>query len=117
MFFVFVYIIVPLVYCYVGMRLIEPASFNRWKKTVAWLIILFVFLLPYSARYLRRYYISAPWAEILLNTGYIILGFFGILFMTILIRDLIFALVWLVRACPAGQTHSFQQAGQYLRAR
>lgn len=97
MFFAFVYIIVPLVYYYVGKRLIEPATFNRGQKAVAWLIILFVFLLPYSSRYLRRYDISDSWAEILLNAGYISLGFFVILFITIATRDVILALVWLVR--------------------
>ncbi len=97
MFFAFVFVLVPLVYYYVGKRLIEPASFTRGKKAVAWLIMLFVFLLPYSARYLRRHDISAPWAEILLNAGYISLGFFGILFITVLTRDVILALVWLVR--------------------
>ncbi len=97
MFFAFVYVIVPLVYYYVGKRLIEPAAFNRRKKAIAILTMLVVFLLPYSARHLRRHDISAPWAEILLNAGYITLGFFGILFITIMIRDIILALVWLVR--------------------
>ena len=97
MFFAFVYVIVPLVFYYVGKRLIEPATFSRGKKAVAWLIIFFAFLLPYSGRYLRRQDISATWAEIVLNVGYISLGFFGILFIIILARDVILALLWLVR--------------------
>ena len=97
MFFAFVYIIVPLVYCYVGKRLIEPAAFNRRKKAIAIMIILVVFLLPYAARYLSRNNIYSPWVEILLNVGYITIGFFGILFIAILARDIILALVWLVR--------------------
>ncbi|MFC1817326.1 hypothetical protein ACFL0M_15660 [Thermodesulfobacteriota bacterium] len=97
MFFAFVYIIVPLVYYYVGKRLIEPAAFNRGKKAIAILIMWVVFLLPYSARHLSRNDISSPWAKIQLNAGYITLGFFGILFITILARDIILALVWLAR--------------------
>ncbi|MFH1488889.1 MAG: metallophosphoesterase [Pseudomonadota bacterium] len=97
MFFAFVYIIVPLVYYYVGKRLIEPAAFSAGKKAVAWLIVLIFFLLPYSARTIRRFDVSAPWMEILLNIGYISLGFFGILFITLLTRDFILSLVLLLR--------------------
>ncbi|MDP2646019.1 MAG: metallophosphoesterase [Desulfobacterales bacterium] len=97
MFFAFVFVIVPLVYLYVGRRLIEPMAFTRGKKAVAWLVISFIFILPYSARYLRRYQPFASWDEILLNAGYICLGFFGILFITILTRDVLLALAWLLR--------------------
>ena len=97
MFFVIVFIIVPLAYYYVGKRLIEPGAYNGGQKAVAWLIILFVFLLPFSSRYLRRYNISDSWAEILVIAGYISLGFFGILFIIILTRDVILVLLWLMR--------------------
>ena len=96
MFFRLLFVIVPLVYYYVGKRLIEPTAFNRRKKAVAWLILVFVFLLSYSARYLRRYDLSALWAETLINIGYISLGFIAILFITILTRDVILSIAWLL---------------------
>lgn len=87
-------IILSIIYSYIGWRLIYPAvSKPAWKKT-AWSVILFFLLIPYIMFMFRFQGLENNWTDLLTWVTYLSLGFFSMLFIISIARDLIWLMVF-----------------------
>jgi uncharacterized protein len=87
LFFSFWCAILALAYWYVGRRMVWGAQLKRKKKNVVWVLIVLIFLLPQVPFFLFLNRLQATWIDSLSWAGYIVLGFFSLLFTVVVLRD------------------------------
>lgn len=88
-FILFASLIFALIFLYIGRRLIHPARFNPRQKAIAWILLLFLFSLPFTAMILNRLAFNRNIVHTLGWIGFTALGFFALLFVLLTMRDLI----------------------------
>ncbi len=97
MFFLVSVSILIMTYSYIGWRLIVPSGFSSSWNAILWaILILFVPMAPISLL-LRIYGFSAFWIDILSWIAYLSLGFFSLIFICLVIKDLAMLLMRGVR--------------------
>lgn len=79
--------ILALAYWYVGRRVVRGAQLQGKKKNAVWGLVILIFLLPQVPFFLYLNRVQAPWVDSLSWAGYIVLGFFSLLFTLIVLRD------------------------------
>ena len=75
-------------YAYVGWRLIPSAELSNLRKTVGWLGLALLFVLPVLTFLLEIRRIENKWLDLFSWAGYVSLGFFSMTFTLVLFRDL-----------------------------
>jgi len=91
-FFLIVSTILALAYAYVGWRIIAPAGLSRAWAVSAWVLLLFLFVLPIATVVLQFNRVLPGAGGFLIWTGYLTLGLFSFVFTFLVLRDL----AWLV---------------------
>lgn len=93
MFFFIVLGILSLVYGYVGWRLFTPAGFSYPWNILLWVLLFLFMLMPPLAVLLRVYGFRGFWSNVLSWVAYVSMGFFSLIFVFLVVRDLIVLIV------------------------
>lgn len=88
MFLIIALTILALIYGFTGWRLITPATIDPIWKVLAWVAVIAFFILAPLPILLRFARVEARWVDRLSWVAYTSLGFFIVLFVALLIRDL-----------------------------
>lgn len=89
LFFVFFFGVVGLAHWYVGRRFITAAGLTGGKKLRAWLLVAFVLIIPQASFLFFLNGIQSHWLDIFSLIGFVVLGFFSLLFTFTVLRDFI----------------------------
>jgi hypothetical protein len=88
-FFIIALTILALIYGFTGWRLITPASIDPVWKVLAWVAVVVFFVLAPLPILLRFAGVEGRWVDRLSWIAYASLGFFLLLFVTLVVRDLL----------------------------
>ncbi len=77
-----------LVYGYIGWRLIVFSKYGRFWKSILWSILVLFMVLPSVPFILSSNQIESLWVDILGWIAYLSLGFFPLVFMSLLVKDI-----------------------------
>ena len=91
-FFAITFTVLGLAYGYVGWRIIIPAELNSPWSWIAWAVLFLFLIIPYVATYLHFTGKENPFTDVLSWIGYIGLGFFSLVFVFVLAKDVIWLL-------------------------
>lgn len=87
LFFAFWLSLLGLANWYVGRRIIRPAGLTRGPRVVAWSGVLLMFLLPMVPFLFFINGAQGRWLDLLSWTGFVVMGFFSLLFTAVVMRD------------------------------
>lgn len=88
-FFLISFIILSAFYSYMGIRLILPAPINIFWKGFVWSVLPVLILLPLLPIILRVKGFEEPWVDLFAWLGYMSLGFFSLVCAFLIVRDMI----------------------------
>ena len=91
-FFAITFTVLGLAYGYIGWRIIIPAELNSPWSWIAWAVLFLFLIIPYVATYLHFTGKENPFTDVLSWIGYIGLGFFSLVFVFVLAKDVIWLL-------------------------
>ncbi len=79
-----------LVYGYIGWKLIVLSKLSKLFKAIFWCILIIFMIIPSVPFVLSSMKIEALWVDIIAWAAYLSLGFFPIVFMSLLVKDITF---------------------------
>ncbi len=88
LFFVIEVVMGVIIYIYIGWHLITPTRLNYSCKKILWFILILLMIIPSLPFILHYFSVEALWVDILAWIGYLSMGFFCIVFMLLLLKDI-----------------------------
>jgi len=88
LFFAFWFSLLALAYWYIGRRIIRPAGLAGWRRTVGWCLVVLLLLLPMIPFLFFISGAQGTWLDDLSWAGFVVMGFFSLLFTAVVMRDL-----------------------------
>ncbi|MCP4267791.1 MAG: metallophosphoesterase [Candidatus Brocadiaceae bacterium] len=78
------------VYGYIGWRLIVSSKYGRFWKSILWSLLILFMVIPSVPFILSSNQIESLWVDIVTWIAYLSLGFFPIVFMSLLAKDIMY---------------------------
>jgi predicted MPP superfamily phosphohydrolase len=93
-FFLIVLATLSLIYGYIGWRLITPIHLGAPWTAILWIVIIFFAVLPFIPIIFRINGVENTAVDVMSWLGYLSLGFFSLVFAILVVRDVVWFVIW-----------------------
>jgi Predicted phosphohydrolases len=96
---ILVIIVGVLVYSYIGWKLIVFPKFNRFWRSILWPLLIICMVIPSAPFILYACQIESLWVDTFTWIAYLSLGFFPLVFMSLLVKDITYFIKNVTQKC------------------